>query len=266
MKFNRLRRTLVLGGLGLALASALVTPSFAAEDLLQSIQKRGSIQVGLEGTYPPFNYQDENGQLTGFEVEFAKALADRLGVKAEYQTTKWDGLLAALESERLDVVINQVTISDARKKKYDFSAPYTVSGIQALTRKDLESEINGPSDLAGMKVGVGLGTNYETWLRENSPQAEVKTYDDDPTKYQDLRFGRIDAILIDRFAAFELLNKTGDALALSGAPFSRQEAGVALRKGNPELLAAIDQAIAKMREDGTLQKLSEKWFKADVTQ
>ncbi|MBU6955679.1 MULTISPECIES: cystine ABC transporter substrate-binding protein [unclassified Hahella] len=266
MKFNRLRRTLVLGGLGLALASALVTPSFAAEDLLQSIQKRGSIQVGLEGTYPPFNYQDENGQLTGFEVEFAKALADQLGVKAEYQTTKWDGLLAALESERLDVVINQVTISDARKQKYDFSAPYTVSGIQALTRKDLESEINGPSDLAGMKVGVGLGTNYETWLRENAPQAEVKTYDDDPTKYQDLRFGRIDAILIDRFAAFELLNKTGDALTLAGSPFSRQEAGVTLRKGNPELLAAIDKAIAKMREDGTLQKLSEKWFKADVTQ
>ncbi|AYC31019.1 cystine ABC transporter substrate-binding protein [Pseudomonas cavernae] len=261
-----LRRHLLLGSLSLVLGASFIAPTFAAEDLLQQIKAKGSLKVGLEGTYPPFNYQDENGKLTGFEVEFAEALAKQLGVEAEFQPTKWDGILAALESKRLDVVINQVTISEERKKKYDFSTPYTVSGIQALTRKGDEGQYKSAADLAGKKVGVGLGTNYEQWLKDNVPKAEIKTYDDDPTKYQDLRVGRIDAILVDRLAAFELIGKTGDSLAVSGAPFSRQEAGVTLRKGNPELLAALNLAIAKLRADGTLKQLSEKWFKADVTQ
>jgi cystine transport system substrate-binding protein len=265
MKFTTLRRRFLLGSLSLLLASSLFTPVFAA-DLLDEIKANDTLKVGIEGTYPPFNYQDESGQLTGFEVDFANALAKQLGVKAEFQPTKWDGILAALESKRLDVVINQVTISEERKQKYDFSTPYTVSGIQALTRKADADSIKSPADLAGKKVGVGLGTNYEQWLKENVPQADIRTYDDDPTKFQDLNVGRIDVILVDRLAAFEMVEKTGDRLAVAGDAFSRQESGIALRKGNPQLLAAIDAAIAKLRADGTLKQLSEKWFKTDVTQ
>ncbi len=265
MTFTTLRRRFLLGTLSLLLGASLFTPVFAA-DLLDEIKANGTLKVGLEGTYPPFNYQDESGQLTGFEVDFANALAKELGVKAEFQPTKWDGILAALESKRLDVVINQVTISEERKQKYDFSAPYTVSGIQALTRKTDADSIKTSADLAGKKVGVGLGTNYEQWLKENVPQADIRTYDDDPTKFQDLNVGRIDVILVDRLAAFEMVEKTGDRLAVAGDAFSRQESGIALRKGNPQLLAAIDEAIAKLRADGTLKQLSEKWFGADVTQ
>src|SRR5690606_31091017 len=163
---------------------------------------------------------------------------------------------------------------------------YTVSGIQALTRKSDGDSIKSAQDLAGKKVGVGLGTNYEQWLRENAPQADlrtydddatkfpalnvgrldatlvarlppielvenvqqadIRTYDDDPTKFQDLNVGRIDAILVDRLAAFEMVEKTGGRLAVAGDAFSRQEAGIALRKGNPALLAAIDEALAKL--------------------
>lgn len=265
MTFTTPRRRFLLGTLSLLLGASLFTPVFAA-DLLDEVKANGTLKVGLEGTYPPFNYQDESGQLTGFEVGFANALAKELGVKAEFQPTKWDGILAALESKRLDVVINQVTISEERKQKYDFSAPYTVSGIQALTRKADADSIKTSADLAGKKVGVGLGTNYEQWLKENVPQADIRTYDDDPTKFQDLNVGRIDVILVDRLAAFEMVEKTGDRLAVAGDAFSRQESGIALRKGNPQLLAAIDEAIAKLRANGTLKQLSEKWFGADVTQ
>lgn len=265
MTFTTLRRRFLLGTLSLLLGSSLFAPVFAA-DLLEEVKANGTLKVGLEGTYPPFNFQDENGQLTGFEVDLANALAEELGVEAEFQPTKWDGILAALESKRLDVVINQVTISEERKQKYDFSTPYTLSGIQALTRKADADSIKTPADLAGKKVGVGLGTNYEQWLKENVPQADIRTYDDDPTKFQDLNVGRIDVILVDRLAAFEMVEKTGDRLAVAGDAFSRQESGIALRKGNPQLLAAIDAAIAKLRADGTLKKLSEKWFGADVTQ
>lgn len=266
MKFATLRRQFLIGTLGLALGASFIGNSAVAGELLKQIKDKGSVKVGLEGTYPPFNFQDESGKLTGFEVEFAEALAKELGVKVDFQPSKWDGILAALESKRLDLVINQVTISDERKKKYDFSTPYTVSGIQALVRKGNEDSIKSAADLAGKKVGVGLGTNYEQWLKENAPKADIRTYDDDPTKFQDLNVGRIDAILVDRLAAFEMVEKTGGRLAVAGAPFSRQESGIALRKGDPELLAAIDKAIAKLKADGTLKAISEKWFKADVTQ
>ena len=123
MKFATLRRQFLIGTLGLALGASFVGNSAVAGELLQQIKDKGSVKVGLEGTYPPFNYQDENGKLTGFEVEFAEALAKELGVKVEFQPSKWDGILAALESKRLDLVINQVTISEERKKKYDFSTP-----------------------------------------------------------------------------------------------------------------------------------------------
>ncbi|AFH45909.1 Cystine-binding periplasmic protein [Salmonella enterica subsp. enterica serovar Heidelberg str. B182] len=116
------------------------------------------------------------------------------------------------------------------------------------------------------KVGVGLGTNYEEWLRQHVQGVDIRTYDDDPTKYQDLRVGRIDAILVDRLAALDLVKKTKGTLAVTGDAFSRQESGVALRKGNEDLLKAVDNAIAEMQKDGTLKALSEKWFGADVTQ
>ena len=265
MNFSALRRNLLVGSLGLALSAGLLGQAVAGEQL-QKIKDAGVINVGLEGTYPPFSFVDADGKLTGFEVEFSEALAKELGVKVKLQPTKWDGILAALESKRLDAVINQVTISEERKKKYDFSEPYTVSGIQALvqTKKAAELNIKSAADLTGKKVGVGLGTNYEQWVKANVPGADVRTYDDDPTKFADLKNGRIDAILIDRLAALEYAKKAKDTSA-AGEAFSRQEAGIALRKGEPELLAAVNKAIDKLRADGTLKKLSEKYFSADVT-
>jgi cystine transport system substrate-binding protein len=261
---SAIRRTVLASTLGVLLGSSLLGQAIAGEQL-QKIKDSGTISVGLEGTYPPFSFQDENGKLAGFEVEFSEALAKELGVKVKLQATPWAGILAALESKRLDVVINQVTISEERKKKYDFSEPYTISGIQALVQKKDADKFKTAADLKGAKVGVGLGTNYEQWLKENVPGAIVKTYDDDPTKFQDLRVGRIDAILVDRLAALEMVSKTKDTLAVTGEPFSRQESGIALRKGEPELLDAINKAIDKLRADGTLAKLSQKYFNADVT-
>lgn len=241
--------------------------SASAEDaaLLKQIEDRGSILIGLEATYPPFNYQDEEGELVGFEVDFAKALADKLGVKAEFVPTKWDGMLAGLETERFDIITNQVTITEARQKKYDFSQPYTVSGIQVITRKDKQDDFNSPSDLAGKVVGVGLGSNYEDWLKKNVPDAEVATYDANATKLQDLRVGRIDAFLNDRLAVNYLLEQSDGHIVAAGEPFDKQRMGVALRKGNEDLLHALNKAINDLRADGTLAAISKKWFGLDVT-
>ncbi|BFO10651.1 hypothetical protein GGER_31610 [Serratia rubidaea] len=116
MLFSKVRRQLALGMMAVALTAGLTANTFAADNLLEQVKHNGTLKVGLEGTYPPFSFQGEDGKLTGFEVDFANALAQHLGVKAKLSPTKWDGMLASLDSKRIDVVINQVTISDERKK------------------------------------------------------------------------------------------------------------------------------------------------------
>jgi L-cystine transport system substrate-binding protein len=260
---RRLLVSLLLGGLTLAGVSHARAAERGA--VPAAIKSRGALVIGLEGTYPPFNYQDESGQLVGFEVDFAKAVAKQLGLTTDFRPTKWDGILAALASGRIDVVINQVTITPERQKVYDFSEPYTVSGIQIITRRGDEAKYDAPAKLKGVRVGVGLGTNYEQWLRQNVPGADIRTYDDDPTKYQDLRAGRIDAVLNDRLVAADFIKKSGGPFVAAGKPFAAQSAGIALRK-DAEFKAALDNAIDQLRADGTLKAISVKWFGIDVTQ
>lgn len=249
-------------------AASLAAIAFAAPalaDTLDDIKKRGTILIGLEGTYPPFNYVDEKGVLVGFEVDIANALAEKLSVKPDFQPGKWDGLLAALDVKRIDAVVNQVTITPEREQKYAFSEPYTVSGIQILTRSETK-DISKPADLAGKKVGAGLGTAYEKWLRANVPTADVRTYDDDATRNQDLLVGRIDAGLNDRLIVPALLKQYSGKLVAAGEAFATQKQAVAMRKDSGALPKAVNDALAALRADGTLKKISEKWFGADVTQ
>jgi cystine transport system permease protein len=252
----------------LAIAAALslgLCTSALAQPGGDPAKARGVLRVGMEGTYPPFNYEDASGQLTGFEVDLAKALAARMGVRVELQTAPFAGLLASLDSGRNDVIINQVTITPDRQKKYDFTQPYSISGIQMIVRRGEQNRFRGPTDLAGHPVGVGLGTNYEAWLRAHQTGAIIKTYDDDPTKYQDLRLGRIDAVLNDKLTAMDMMRRTGGVFVAGGKPFAPQEMGIAVRKDQPALLADLNQALAAMRADGELVRISNKWFGADVT-
>jgi cystine transport system substrate-binding protein len=259
-----LRRTVLLAAAGLALAACQPkAANSGGEPALARIQAAKVLKVGLEGTYPPFSFQDEAGALTGFDVEFAKALAKRMGVEASFQPAPFAGLLGAVASGRTDVVVNQITMTPERQAAFGFSVPYTVSGIQIIVRDD-RGDIAGPADLAGKKVGVGLGTNYESWARANAPGAEVRTYDDDPTKYADLKAGRVDAVLNDRLVAADFIKKSGEPFKAAGPAFAPQQQGVAFKK-DEALKAAIDKAISEMRASGELTALSDKWFGLDAT-
>jgi cystine transport system substrate-binding protein len=251
--------------LAAAFLAALALTQPASAGPLDDIKSRGTLQIGLEGTYPPFNYVDEKGALVGFEIDIANALTAKLGVKPSFQPGKWDGLLAALDVKRIDCVINQVTVTPEREQKYAFSTPYTISGIQILTRSDTKG-ITKPADLAGKRVGAGLGTAYEKWLRENVPTADVRTYDDDATRNQDLLVGRIDAALNDRLVVPALVKQYGGKLVAAGEPFAVQKQAIAMRKDAPDLVKAVNDALAALQADGTLKQISEKWFQADVTQ
>ncbi len=224
------------------------------------------LKVGLEGTYPPFNYETEEGELIGYDVEVAKEIAQRIGYEIEFVPTKWSGIFGALESRKFDMIVNQVAITKARKKKYAFTEPYVYSGAQLIVREETDN-ISTLEDLKGKKVGVGLGSNYEQIVKEydQSNQIEVKTYEVLLDILHDLDIGRIDAALNDKLVAGINIKKTGLELKISGDPVKKVVNGIALRKGNEELLTKVNQALTEMKEDGTLRKISEKWFGIDVS-
>jgi len=259
------RPQLFAGAAALLLAAALPSTVFAEATGLADVKTRGTLRIALEGTFPPFNFQDASGNLAGFEIDLGNALAKQIGVKAEFLPTKWDGILAGLDTGRYDVVLNQVTITPERQQKYDFTAPYTVSGIQIIVRKADADRFKTAADLAGKSVGVSLGTNYETWVRKNEPTANVKTYDDDPTKYADLRNGRLDAVLADRLVAANRIKQFGGDVVPAGDPVAKELQGAVVRKDHADLRDALDKALVSLHADGTFATISDKWFGTDVS-
>ena len=253
---------------GVLFASALGFTAVAAhaEDLLDSVKQAGVLKVGLEGTYPPFNYRNSDGQLEGFDVDVAKAVAGKLGVKTQFVPTEWSGIIAGLQAGKFDVIVNQVTITPQRKQVIDFSQPYTFSAAQLIQRANDKREFKSLDEFKGMKLGVTLGTNYDQMARA-VPGIEVQTYPGAPEKLRDLAAGRIEATLDDRLMLPYII-KTSNLPLRPGAVLNggKQEMGIPFRKGNPKFAKAIDDALTSLRQDGTLKKLSVHWFGTDVTQ
>lgn len=246
-----------------ALAASCLMSVAAHAELLDAVKQRGTLRVAVEGTYPPFNFKDK-GELAGFEVELARALAGKMGVKAEFSTGEWSAMLAGLQANKYDVVINQVGITDKRKETFDFSEPYTVSSPQLIVRKNEKREFKSLADLKGKKLGLGQGTNFGD-LAKSVGGIDVKTYPGSPEYLQDLALGRIDAALNDSLLIPYIVKQTKLPLK-AGAPVGELErSGIPFVKGNPKFKAAIDQALADMKTDGSFAKMSMKWFERDVS-
>ena len=236
-----------------------------AADLLDTVKARGTLKVALEGNYPPFNFKDpKTGELTGFEVDVAKLLAAKLGLKPEFTTTEWSGILAGLGAGKYDIIMNQVGITDERKKAFDFSDPYTLSSAQLIVRKDEKRQFNSLDDLKGKKLGLGQGTNFEQKAK-SIPGIDVKTYPGSPEYLADLASGRIDAALNDSLLVSYLL-KSSNLPLKGGAPVGAiDQIGIPLRKGNPQFKTALNQALAAIQKDGSFRQASVKWFGIDVS-
>ena len=253
----------LLNTLTRSLAAFLMMGSVAHAELLDAVKQRGTLRIAVEGTYPPFNFK-EKGQLAGFEVELAKALASKMGVKAEFSTGEWSAMLAGLQANKFDVVINQVGITDKRREAFDFSEPYTFSSPQLIVRKNEKREFKTLADLKGKKLGLGQGTNFGD-LAKAVGGIDVRTYPGSPEYLQDLALGRIDAALNDSLLIPYIVKQTRLPLK-AGAPVGDVErSGIPFAKGNPQFKAAIDKALADIKADGSFAKISIKWFERDVS-
>jgi L-cystine transport system substrate-binding protein len=261
MKFTSLKKILTAGVIGLTCVAATAH----AEDLLDQVKARGTLRIGLEGTFPPFNSKDtKTSQLVGFDVDIAKAVAAKLGVKPEFITTEWSGIIAGLQAGKFDVIVNQVGVTDARKQVLDFSPAYTYSGAELIQRKNDDRQFKSLEDLKGHKLGVGLGTNYMD-MAKSVPGIDVKTYPGAPEYLRDLSDNRLDAALNDRLMVAYLLKQSDLPLRAGAMVGTGNPSAIPFKKGNPKFAKAIDDAMTQLEADGTFAKISDKWFGIDVT-
>lgn len=235
-----------------------------AGENLNEIKAAGVFKIGTEGTYAPFTYHDASGALVGFDVEIGKEIAKRLGVKAEFLEGKWDGLIAGIDAKRYDAVINQVGITEARQAKYDFSEPYIASKAVLIVSGKNE-DIKGFADLKGKKSAQSLTSNFGKIAEANG--AELVGTDGFDQSIQLVLNGRADATINDSLSFYDFKKNKPDADVKIVAEEEKADfSGVIVRKGEPELVEAINKALAEIKADGTYKKISETYFGADVSQ
>jgi len=220
--------------------------------------------VATEGTYRPFSYHDETGELVGYDVEVAEAVAENLGLEIEFQETQWDAIFTGLDAGRFDTIANQVTITPEREADYVFSAPYTVSKGVLVVQAD-NTEIASFADLDGKTTAQSLTSNWRDLAEENG--AEIEGVEGWAQAVALLEEGRVDATINDSLTFLDYAN-TEDASGIKVAAETEEESQSAfvVTPEREALAQAVDGALDELRADGTLAELGEKYFGEDVSE
>ncbi|AKG03802.1 amino acid ABC transporter substrate-binding protein [Salimicrobium jeotgali] len=230
----------------------------------ESIQEEGVLTVGTEGTYAPYTFHNEEDKLTGYDVEVAKEIGNRLGVEVNFEETKWDSMFAGLNNERFDMIANQVGIKPDREEKYAFSEPYTYTSAVLVTQEDNE-DIQSFEDLEGATSAQSLTSNYASIAEKHG--AEIESVEGFNPAMELLANGRADATVNDRLSVLDFLNTRGDktGVKIADRKDDASETAMMFRQGNEELVEAVNGALEEMKEDGTLKEISNEWFDEDVS-
>ena len=248
------------------IALAIIATGFS---FMRSSESDEQINVGMSGSYKPYTFIDEKGELTGFDVEVWNEIGKRIGEDIAFVTSDFSGLFGMLDVGQIDTIANQITVTDARKEKYLFTSPYVYYGAQLLTKND-RNDIVDLESLKGKKVAVSLGSNYEEMLRafDSDGEIEIITYDSGSGAYQDVALGRVDAALNDRLALLSVINESGLPLKLVGQPIQEMHNAFPFLMGEnqQERINQINSAIEEMYADGTMKQLSMKYFDVDITE
>ena len=240
---------------------------------LAAATRGGVVTLGTEGVYAPFTFVGEKGELTGYDIEVVREIGKRVGLDVKFVPTPWDSMFLALDSKKFDGVANQISKTSEREKKYTFSDGYLLAGAQIIVRGDRAGTFsNGLADLKGLKVGTGVGSNFtkllEDYNAKNGNAIQLKYYDGNlTTVLQDIAAGRLDATLNERLTVGYNVKKLGINVKVVGAPIEQVPSFFVFRKDadGASLAAQFSKGLAELKKDGTLAKLSQKWFGGDFT-
>ncbi len=267
----------LLGYLAVAATLSLASAAAHAETTLERVKAAGTLVNVVVNDYPPFSYIDDKNEIAGFDIDIAQAFADRLGVKLKNETPGWETIVGGKWQGRYDICICSMTPTTQRAEVLDFPIQYYASPAVLVVNKD-ETAIKSAADISGKRVGVGTGSSYEAYLDKTLaipggkviefPFADVvKVPSDETVAFQDLALGagvRLDAIVANLATTKERIDATG-AFKIAGKPLYGEPNWVAIDKGDPEWNAKVIETIEALRADGTLAKISDKWFGTDIT-
>jgi polar amino acid transport system substrate-binding protein len=234
-------------------------PAAAAKTHLDEIKAAGKIVLGTSADYPPYEFHktiDGKDTITGWEIEMAQLIAQDLGVKLEVKESAFDNLIADLNAKKVDFVVSAMTITDKRKENVDFSDPYWQGGQVILVKKENLANYKTAADFKGKTIGVQLGTTGEEEAKKIEG-AKVKPVDKFEATILDLLSGKVDAVVAG-YTVGKNYEKNNPALAVS-VQLSSELNGVAFRKGDKELVEAVNASLKKITSGTTLQDLTKKF-------
>ena len=240
-----------------------ITGAFLALNLNASTIKKGELIVATEGTYSPYSFYDEKGELVGYDVDIAKAVAQKLNLKIDFLTAPWDAMLAAFDAGKADVVFNQVSINEDRKKKYDMSVPYTMPYPVIVVHKD-NNDIKSFADLKGKKSVHSATSNWAAIAEKNG--ATVVVADGFSKGVELIISKRADDTINDNVTFFDYIKQRPNApLKIAYTSNEPMPTAALLKKGNTELLEAINKAIDELKAEGKISEISMKYFGKDIS-
>lgn len=224
-------------------------------------------RVGVDDSYPPMEFKAENGKDTiGFDVDVANEVGKRLGKKeVKFISNDWTGIFDALEANKFDAIISSVSINDERKEKHSLTNAYIANKQVIVTKKDF-NKVTKPEDLKNVRVGAQQGTTSDDFCNDLKLSSDkYKTYPVVTQPFEDLGAGRIDAIVVDVVVAKYYLTNNKDAYKLAWESNEAEPMAICLQKKDKETADKVNKILADMQSDGTMKKISEKWFGEDVT-
>ena len=240
-----------------------IAGAFLALNLNASTIKKGELIVATEGTYSPYSFYDEKGELVGYDVDIAKAVAKKLNLKIEFLTAPWDAMLAAFDAGKADVVFNQVSINEDRKKKYDMSVPYTMPYPVIVVHKD-NNDIKSFADLKGKKSVHSATSNWAAIAEKNG--ATVVVADGFNKGVELIISKRADDTINDNVTFFDYIKQRPNApLKIAYTSNEPMPTAALLKKGNTELLEAINKALDELKAEGKISEISMKYFGKDIS-
>jgi len=218
---------------------------------------RNKLVVGTSADYEPFEYIDEDGNYTGFDIELMEEIAGRMDVELEWQDIAFDGLIGSLQNDKIDAIIAAMSATEEREEQVDFTDPYFISGDAVLVAADSDLTLEDKMDIAGHTVGVQTGTIQETWIDENVG-AEISRYERAEQAIMDLQSGRIEMVAMDLSAANSFVEQGGVKVALE-TDFSGEHMAIAVKEGNAELKEEFDAIIDELQMEGFIDDLAQEY-------
>lgn len=237
----------------------------AAEDSWDRIKQEGKFVVGLDDAFAPFGFRNDKNELVGFDIDLGEALAERLGVEIEWQPAEWSGVVMSLKTGKFDAIWSGMSITPEREAEVNFTAPY-IGSAQVIVVLTDNNDIKGKEDLAGKVVGTQLGSTGEVACNKLEGLKDLKTYDIYTEALNDLKTGRLNAVVTDDVTARYYFQQQPGTFKILDDILSYEPMGIAVRKEDTTLLEVLNQEIESMIEDGTYKTVSEKWFGEDMSQ